>query len=225
MKRVILPLVLASLLLASIGCLESLEAEPAKPALVDSSALEEQGWKMTGEPDIQSQTVNVAGQTATISLAMTQYTDKQMVQDISESLGEMGAGPQEMPASALFTIRVNFPGGLTAPTSIVSRFIDEQIGQMTREMNIQDLQLTSKDEWTINTGKTATVQTYAGTIYSNGVELPVKIIAANWNTEGSTIITVALIPNGDIKLPQGLSIPIDTQKEYNEVKTLIQTVS
>lgn len=225
MKRTLITLLLASSILV-LGCIGSMETEPAKPALVDSDVLEAQGWRMCGEPEVQTESMDVAGQTLTVSIATTIYGDEKLVTEIGKECRAIGVEVQEIPPSMLFTIRFSFPGGLSPPSSLINKILDERITEMTREQDIQDMHLANSMEWEINSGATAQVQVHEGTISVEGGILPVRILTTNWKADKSTVILIAVLPAGDLTVKGvGVSIPIDEDAEFDEVEALVKSIT
>ena len=230
MKRTFCLIIILSLLVA--GCLETKEAWPAT---VSDSVLDELGWSSLGDAEKQSQSIDVAGNTVSLNMAIMNYRDDALAEDIAGQVQEMtghapesGAGMSEL-TSKLITIRLVLPAGISIPSSIVNKLIDSQLETMASQNNIRDFHSTGKKAITLSNGDKVDLNIFKGSIGEDFASVDMKGIVTSWSDSGSTILVFGVLPDGDIIIEpisgEKMTIKIDSQAEVNKMEKLIQNVN
>jgi len=229
MKRTFCLIIILSLLAA--GCLETKEAWPAT---VSDSILDELQWSSLGDVEKQSRSIDVAGNTVTLNMAIMNYKDDALAEDITGQIQEItgrtledGAGMSGL-TSKLITIRLVLPAGISIPSSIVNNLINSQLERMASQNNIQDFHNTGKKVITLSKGKKVDLNLFKGNIVEDFGSVNMKGMVASWSDSGSTILIFGVLPDGDLIIKpvsgKDVTVKIDSEKEVNEMEKLIRNV-
>jgi hypothetical protein len=219
------------LMVVAAGCLETKEAWPA---IVNDSVLNDEGWISAGDAQKQSQTQNVAGTTVRINMAIMNYRDEALAQDITRQVSKLRglSAKQESGASQftsqLLTFRLLLPAGISLPSEIMNKIIASQLEQMASQNNIRDFHETGSTKTTLDNGKEVSVKNYEGYIYFEGGSIKIKGMTAAWPDSGSNIIVFAVLPGEDIVITpatgEPVSVKINGEVESQKIIKLIQNV-
>lgn len=230
MKNTFCLIIILSLLVT--GCLETKEAWPAT---VSDSILDELEWSSLGGAEKQSKSIDVAGNTVTLNMAIMNYRDDALAEDIAgqirEITGRAPEGSAEMSelTSKLITIRLVLPAGISIPSSIVNNLINSQLETMATQNNIKDFRSTGENTITLSNGEKVDLTIFKGSIGEDFASVGMKGVVTSWSDSGSTILVFGILPDGDISIEpiQGkeITIKIDGEKEFNKMKKLIQNVN
>lgn len=230
MKKTFCLIIILSLLAA--GCLETKEAWPAT---VSDSVLDELEWSSLGNVEKQSQSIDVAGNTVSLNMAIMNYKDDALAEDIAGQVQEISGrapegdtGMSEL-TSKLITIRLVLPAGISIPSSIVNGLINSQLETMASQNNIKDFHSTGKKVITLSNGDKVDMSIFKGSIGEDFASVDMKGMVASWSDSGSTILVFGVLPDGDIILEpipgKKVSIKIDSETEVNKMEQLIQNVN
>ncbi len=219
------------LIVLAAGCLET---KDAWPATVNESVLKEEGWAGSGDVQKQSQTQNVAGATVKINMALMNYRDEALAQDIVRQLQELtGLSDKQVSGasqftSQLITVRLVLPAGIALPSEIMNRIIASQLGQMASQNNIRDFHETGSARITLANGKEGSVKNYEGYIDFEGGQIKIRGMTAAWPDSGSDIIAFAVLPGEDIVIKpvigETVSVKINGEQESRKIIRLIQNI-
>ncbi len=219
------------LIVLAAGCLET---KDAWPATVNESVLKEEGWAGSGDVQKQSQTQNVAGATVKINMALMNYRDEALAQDIVRQVQELtGLSDKQISGasqftSQLITVRLVLPAGIALPSEIMNRIIASQLGQMASQNNIRDFHETGSARITLANGKEGSVKNYEGYIDFEGGQIKIRGMTAAWPDSGSDIIAFAVLPGEDIVIKpvigETVSVKINGEQESRKIIRLIQNI-
>ncbi|MGP8321139.1 MAG: hypothetical protein ACT6FE_02265 [Methanosarcinaceae archaeon] len=222
-------------LMVTSGCLETPDATPARAS---SDALSRYGWVQIGNVTYGTQEEELSGKTIKINTAMIMYQDEQLGQEILEELHNLQnqyniQDDTQLPVtgSKLMTLRLVLPGGISLPSSVISRLIDSQADNLVNKNEIEEFTKVGTRKITVKDGSTITAITYEGIIPlddGNGAPIDVMGIIAQWSSSNSNIIAIGVVPNGDINLKietiEKTVITIDGEAEMKDILELIKTI-
>ncbi len=232
--RFLMILSLLALVITS-GCLETPDATPAKAS---SDALSKYGFVQIGDVTYNTQEEAISGKAIKINTAMIMYHDEQLGQEILEdmhNLQNQSNMQDDMPlpitGSQLMTLRVVLPGGISLPSSAISRMVDSQVDTLAIQKKIENFTKVGTRKITVKDGSTITAITYEGmTSFDDGNIAPIDVIGiiAQWSSSNSNIIVIGVVPDGDINLKmetiEKTIITIDGEAEIEDILELIKTV-
>ena len=220
------------LMVLAAGCLDTKEAWPA---VVDGSVLKDEGWVSAGDVQKQSQTQNVAGANVKINMALMNYRDEVLAQNITGQVRKLSGITSKQASGAtqftsqLITTRLLLPAGISIPSEIMNRIIASQLEQMGAQNNIRDFHETGSYKTTLVSGKVVSVKNYEGFIDFEGGSIKIRGMTSAWPESGSNIIVFAVLPAEDIVITPStgkpVSVKINGEKESQKIIRLIQNVS
>lgn len=217
MGKIIAVLIILTILTATAGCLEPKEAAPVT---INEATLAQLGWVQEGDVQKQTLEMSVSGLTIKVNTSMIFYKDRALEDSIARDTGGLISGI----SSYLVALRLVLPLGISPPADLLFNIGEEQLLQEARQL-VPDLQQTGTRTISTANGRTANARIYEGTINYEGGSVKVKCILVMLDADGSTIIVFAMTPVEDITYQGNTIIQIDGEAEFNDVITLIQSVT
>ncbi len=239
MKQIILVFLMCFMLAVLVpGCLQTKEVNPA---YVNQTTLDNLGWIMSGEPQVESMSQMVGDVEVVMNTATVNYIDEALMMDINRQITDLGVTKDSVNSEAQFTslfmtIRVALPAGIALPEQVLTGIIDASIQNMDPGSDIKEFYQVGEETVTINTGSNVQARSYEGYIESNDsgedVKLKIRGVIASWSDEGTTTIVLGVLPAEDmiLKVPtevrrsETLTIAINEEQEYQDILALIQNV-